>query len=98
MDFELATAWRWDEDSGLLHCDYVWCETGTCQAMVAASTGLTVRAGEDLAGSVVRYWRARLALGLVADRAVRSVTRQSLPMVCILRSCSPSGPTNASPA
>ncbi len=66
MDFELATAWRWDEDSGLLHCDYVWCETGTCQAMVAASTGLTVRAGEDLAGSVVRsgepVWHLDLSL------------------------------------
>jgi serine/threonine-protein kinase RsbW len=66
MDFELATAWRWDEDSGLLHCDYVWCETDTCQAMVAASTGLTVRAGEDLAGSVVRsgepVWHLDLSL------------------------------------
>jgi serine/threonine-protein kinase RsbW len=66
MDFELATAWRWDEQSGLLHCDYVWCETDTAQAMVAASTGLTVRAGEDLAGSVVRtgepVWHLDLSL------------------------------------
>jgi serine/threonine-protein kinase RsbW len=66
MDFELATAWRWDEGSGLLHCDYVWCETDTAQAMVAASTGLTVRAGEDLAGSVVRtgepVWHLDLSL------------------------------------
>jgi PAS domain S-box-containing protein len=54
MDFELATAWRWDSESGLLHCDYVWSETDITAATVAASTGLTVRAGEDLAGSVVR--------------------------------------------
>jgi PAS domain S-box-containing protein len=66
MDFELATAWRWDEDSGFLHCDYVWSEPDTCQAMVAASTGLTVRVGEDLAGSVVRtgepVWHLELSL------------------------------------
>jgi serine/threonine-protein kinase RsbW len=74
MDFELATAWRWDEDSGLLHCDYVWSETDTAQAMVAASTGLTVRAGEDLAGSVVRtgepVWH--LDLSLTAPSARRA--------------------------
>jgi serine/threonine-protein kinase RsbW len=66
MDFELATAWRWDEDSGLLQCDYVWCEADTYGAMVAASTGLTVQAGEDLAGSVVRSgepaWHLDLSL------------------------------------
>jgi serine/threonine-protein kinase RsbW len=66
MDFELATAWRWDEASGLLHCDYVWSDGDTSQAMVAASTGLTVRAGEDLAGSVVRTgepaWHVDLSL------------------------------------
>ena len=66
MDFELATAWRWDEDSGLLHCDYVWSETDITAATVAASTGLTVRAGEDLAGSVVRTgepaWHVDLSL------------------------------------
>jgi PAS domain S-box-containing protein len=65
MDFELATAWRWDEDSERLHCDHVWCETDGCQAMAAASTGMTVRAGEDLAGSVVRsdepVWHLDLA-------------------------------------
>ena len=54
MDFELATAWLWDEESELLRCDYVWCETDTYRAMVAASTGMTVRAGQDLAGSVLR--------------------------------------------
>jgi PAS domain S-box-containing protein len=66
MDFELATAWRWDAHSGLLHCDYVWSEADTSQATVAASTGLTVRAGEDLAGSVVRtgepVWHLDLSL------------------------------------
>jgi serine phosphatase RsbU (regulator of sigma subunit) len=66
MDFELATAWRWDEAAGLLHCDYVWSEAGTSQAMVAASTGLTVQAGEDLAGSVVHtgepVWHLDLSL------------------------------------
>ena len=66
MDFELATAWRWEEDSGLLQCDYVWCEADTYGAMVVASTGLTVRAGEDLAGSVVRSgepaWHLDLSL------------------------------------
>jgi len=54
MDFELATAWLWDEDAELLRCDYVWCETDAYLAMVAASTGMTVRAGQDLAGSVLR--------------------------------------------
>ena len=54
MDFELATAWRWDERSELLHCDHVWSEPDSCQAMVRASTGMTVRAGEDLAGLVIR--------------------------------------------
>jgi PAS domain S-box-containing protein len=65
MDFELATAWRWDEDSERLHCDHVWRQGGQCQAMVDASTGMTVRAGEDLAGSVVRsdepVWHLDLA-------------------------------------
>ena len=54
MDFELATAWRWDEDAELLRCDYVWYESDSYQTMVAASTGMTVRAGQDLAGSVLR--------------------------------------------
>jgi PAS domain S-box-containing protein len=49
-----TTAWLWDEDAELLRCDYVWCETDAYLAMVAASTGMTVRAGQDLAGSVLR--------------------------------------------
>jgi PAS domain S-box-containing protein len=65
MEFELATAWRWDEESERLHCDHVWREGDQCQTMVDASTGMTVRAGEDLAGSVVRsdepVWHLDLA-------------------------------------
>jgi PAS domain S-box-containing protein len=65
MDFELATAWRWDEDSERLHCDHVWREGDQCRAMADASTGMTVEAGEDLAGSVVRsdepVWHLDLA-------------------------------------
>jgi PAS domain S-box-containing protein len=54
MDFEVATAWRWDEESEQLHCEHVWSQDDGCQTMVAASTGMTVRAGEDVAGLVVR--------------------------------------------
>ena len=72
MDFELATAWRWDGKSELLRCDYVWYESDTYQAMVAASTGMTVRAGEDLAGSVLRsdepVWHLDLSASAPSER------------------------------
>jgi len=40
MGFELATAWRWDDDAQLLRCEHVW------QSPDAASLGM---AGESLA-------------------------------------------------
>ncbi len=54
LEFSFATAWRWDPESELLHCDHLW-QAGDSEfsAMLAASTGMTVRPGEGLAGLVV---------------------------------------------
>jgi PAS domain S-box-containing protein len=54
MDFEFATAWRWDPLAGLLRCTHVWRRhPHTCEALATASTGMTVQPGEGLAGLVV---------------------------------------------
>ena len=54
LEFGFATAWRWDPDSELLHCDHVWRRSESeFNAMLAASKGMTVRPGEGLAGLVV---------------------------------------------
>ncbi len=54
MDFELATAWRWDEASEMLFCEHLWRKReGDCDAMFVASSGMCVSAGEGLAGWVV---------------------------------------------
>ena len=55
LDFDFATAWRWEPQTELLHCDHVWRRRpDRYGAMVEVSTGLTVRSGEGLAGLVVR--------------------------------------------
>ncbi len=65
LDFDFATAWQWEEDSELLRCEHVW-HPGEldCEALTAASTGMTVRAGQGLAGLVVSsnepMWHADL--------------------------------------
>jgi PAS domain S-box-containing protein len=54
LDFDFATAWGWDPDSELLHCDHVWRSSESeFSAILAASSGMTVRPGEGLAGLVV---------------------------------------------
>ena len=54
LEFDVATAWRWDPGSELLHCEHVWrSDESGFSAMLAASTGMTVRPGEGLAGLVV---------------------------------------------
>ena len=54
MDFELATSWRWDADAEVLRCEHVWRECDDeYEAMMSASAGMSVRAGEGLAGFVV---------------------------------------------
>ena len=53
LEFDLATAWRWDGDEEFLHCEYTWNPVSRSgDALVAASTGMTVRSGEGLAGLV----------------------------------------------
>ncbi len=54
MDFELATAWRWDPELEELQCEHVWRRDETdFETMAAASNGMTVASGEGLAGLVV---------------------------------------------
>ena len=53
LDFDFATAWRWDDEQDLLVCEYTWCQEGSaCAALREASVGMTVRAKEGLAGLV----------------------------------------------
>jgi serine/threonine-protein kinase RsbW len=55
LDFEFATAWRWDPASELLHCEHVWRRnTREFESLSAASMGVTVRSGDGLPGLVVR--------------------------------------------
>ncbi len=55
LDFEFATAWRWDPDSELLHCEHVWVRNAReFESLSAASMGVTVRSGDGLPGLVVR--------------------------------------------
>ncbi len=51
LDFDAATAWRWDSGEGLLSCEHAW-QHGSCDALLKASLGMTVRPGEGLAGLV----------------------------------------------
>ncbi len=54
LDFDFATAWRWDAESGRLHCEHTWAEPGSpCHSMVERSLSMSVRPGEGLAGQVV---------------------------------------------
>jgi PAS domain S-box-containing protein len=66
MDFELATAWRWEEGSGTLQCEHIWQkDEAVGGALATAYMGTTIRAGEGLAGLVVRsnepVWQLDLA-------------------------------------
>ena len=55
LDFEVATAWRWDSDAELLLCEHAWrVDTGDFQTVLSASLGKTARTGEGLPGLVVR--------------------------------------------
>ena len=54
MDFEFATAWRWDSEAELLRCEHVWRRNSNeCDALMTACHQMTVTAGEGLAGLVV---------------------------------------------
>jgi PAS domain S-box-containing protein len=60
LGFEVATAWRWDDEQELLHCEYTWqAEPHAHDALVGASSGLTARPGEGLAGLVADSDRPR---------------------------------------
>ena len=66
MDFEFATSWRWDSDSGRLHCEHVWRrDESDFESLHRVSSGMSVRSGEGLAGTVVNagelVWRSDLA-------------------------------------
>ncbi len=52
LDFDAATAWRWDAEEKLLSCEHAWNPDGSCDALVGVSLGMTVRPGEGLAGLV----------------------------------------------
>jgi PAS domain S-box-containing protein len=55
LDFELATAWRWDPESELLICEHAWrVDVTDFQTVLSTSIGTTVRTGEELPGLVVR--------------------------------------------
>ncbi len=54
MGFELATAWRWDDDAQLLRCEHVWQSPDAASlGMAGESLGMTVASGEGLPGLVV---------------------------------------------
>ena len=54
LDFEFATAWRWDPESDLLHCDHAWPgDAREFKALFSASIGTTIHSGEGLPGLVV---------------------------------------------
>ena len=60
LEFDFATAWRWEGAQQQLHCEYSWCGTpSSCQALVEASHGMTVRLGDGLAGIVADANEAR---------------------------------------
>jgi PAS domain S-box-containing protein len=66
LDFEFATAWRWDSESELLHCDHAWRgEAREFEALFIASIGTTIHSGEGLPGLVVGsnepIWHSELA-------------------------------------
>lgn len=53
LKFEFATAWRWEGETEQLRCEYTWREdTSAFTALLETSSGMTVRAGEGLAGLV----------------------------------------------
>ncbi len=53
LEFDFATAWRWDDEQNLLVCEYAWHREGSsCAAIRESSIGMTVRSGEGLAGLV----------------------------------------------
>ena len=53
LEFDLATAWRWDDTQDVLVCEYGWCrEEFPSTALLEASIGMTVRPREGLAGLV----------------------------------------------
>ena len=55
LDFEVATAWRWDPDSELLLCEHAWrVDSGDFQAVFSTSLGAAIGMGEELPGLVVR--------------------------------------------
>jgi PAS domain S-box-containing protein len=53
LDFDVATAWRWDPTRDELVCEYVWSGEGTAgSALESSSLGMTVKPREGLAGLV----------------------------------------------
>ena len=76
MDFELATAWRWDADAEVLHCEHVWRERdGEYEAMMSASADMSVRGGRGTRRFCGPRQRAGVADGLAAGVAVSSPRR-----------------------
>jgi PAS domain S-box-containing protein len=66
LDFEFATAWRWDPASELLQCEHAWPgDTPEFEALFRASIGTTIHSGEGLPGLVVGsdepIWHSELA-------------------------------------
>jgi PAS domain S-box-containing protein len=86
LGFQIATAWRWNDDEELLRCEQVWQERSGPHAepfaVAEVSLGMTVRPGEGLPGFVVDsgepYWTSDLTAtpnllrhdALVADRLI----------------------------
>lgn len=55
LDFEVATAWRWDPDSEMLMCEHAWrVDASDFQTVLPTSLGTAIRMGEELPGLVVR--------------------------------------------
>jgi len=51
MGFELATAWRWDDDAQLLRCEHVWQSPDAASlGMAGESLGMTVASGRGCPG------------------------------------------------
>ena len=91
LDFEFATAWRWDPDSELLHCEHVWVRNAReFESLSAASMGVTVRSGDGLPGRSSDRTNPSFNPTWPVPRT-SSDTRRSPQKVCMPASSSRSG-------
>jgi len=82
MGFELATAWRWDDDAQLLRCEHVWQSPDAASLGMRRVAGMTVASGEgcpaggEWGRSAVGARAAGGQLQATADHAPRRVAQR----------------------